>query len=122
MINGFAQQTHELTDIEINRMLPGMVKRLKTKIGKNNAVTNNEIVAAFKSIGVKTGGPRIRKIINYIRMQGLVPNLIATSSGYYVASDRAELEDYIESLEQRISSITDVKNQMVNDLRLWPLK
>lgn len=120
MITGFVPQTHELTDVEVNNMLPGMVRRLKTKVGKNNAVTNKQIVAAFKSIGIKTGGPRIRKIINHIRIQGLVPNLIATSSGYYVAANKEELEDYIESLEQRIGSITSVKDQMVNDLRLWP--
>ena len=48
---------------------------------------------------------RLRKIVNYIRTNGLIP-LIATSSGYYVDySPEKVIESQIKSLKERSSSI-----------------
>jgi hypothetical protein len=56
------------------------------------------------NIKIKLTEPRLRKIVNYIRTNSLLP-LIATSSGYYVSNDRMEIINQIESLEQRANSI-----------------
>lgn len=111
MINGFKNETHELTAEEF-RLLPLIVDGLKTKIGKVNAITNNKMVKAMKAHGHKITPPRLRKIIHHIRITGLIERLVATSKGYYITNDKEELEDYIESLTQRAESITRIADQL----------
>lgn len=48
MIPGHEKQTHELTPYELETILPLVVKRMKTKIGKESAVTNPHVVNMFK--------------------------------------------------------------------------
>lgn len=112
MIEGFKKQTHELTDHEMTFLLPKVVKGLKFKIGKKNAVKNSDVCRAFVSCGFRLTPPRFRKIINHIRIHGLILNLIATSGGYYIATSQSECERFIESLDQRINSITRVRDAM----------
>lgn len=110
MITGFEEQTKDLTEEE-KKLLPGFISGLRTKIGFKNAITSKKIAKAYEATGVKIDGPRIRKIINYIRCRALLPGLIATSKGYYVTTDPKELADYIKSLEERIKSIEMVKRK-----------
>ena len=112
MINGFAKETHELTDYEMS-ILPIIVSGLETKVGKENAITNIEMVKAMKGAGHKLSPPRLRKIIHHIRITGLIERLVATSKGYYVSNDKEELEDYIESLMQRAESINRIATQLL---------
>lgn len=105
MITNFENETHELTDYELS-LIPSIVKNLKNKVGKENAITSTEIIKAFKNHGKKMSGPRWRKIVNYIRINSLVPLLISTSKGYYVATEDKEILEYLSSLRERISSIT----------------
>jgi hypothetical protein len=111
MINGFSEQTHELTEYELS-IVPVFVKGFATKIGKSNAVTNKEIVAKLKP-QYKVSDARVRKIVNYIRNECLLPGLIASSHGYYLTTDPVELETYIQSLAQRANEINRVKNSMI---------
>lgn len=107
MITGFEEITYELDDYE-KSILPSIVKHLKTKIGERNAVTSTYIIKQYKQAGKSMSGARWRKIINFIRINSLVPLLISTSKGYYVAENRLEVERYLESLKQRINAITAV--------------
>lgn len=105
MINGFDEQTKPLTPEE-KKLLPMFIGGLMTKLGAENAITADSMAKAiYEAKKIKVGGPRVRKIINHIRMHGLVPRLIATSDGYYIATDNAELRKYIESLKQREGAI-----------------
>jgi len=105
MIINFEDFTHNLTEYEKRSLLPIMVRNLRAKIGKQSAITNKSIVEALTSQGLKVGEARVRKIINYIRIRGIVKNLIATSKGYYVSSDQYEIDRYVESLRQRAGAI-----------------
>ena len=67
MINGFEEQTHELTEYEEKTLLPPIIKGLKTKVGEQNAITSTEIVKRMKELGFKLDPARLRKIINHIR-------------------------------------------------------
>ena len=99
MIQGFDEQTEPLTEYEETQILPQIVRGLRQKIGKAMSVTNKSIVEGMKrNLGLKITEPRVRKIINHIRIHDLVPCLIATSQGYYVAESEQELKDYEESL------------------------
>lgn len=108
MINGFEEETADLNDEE-RRWLPYIVHGLSKKVGVANAVTNKTIAAGMaNTYKVKLGDARIRKIINHIRLYGLVECLIATSKGYYIAETDDELDNYIESLHQRADAIASV--------------
>jgi len=103
MIEGFEQQTAKLTDEE-EKLLPLLVKALSAKKGKNSAVTNGDIQQAFTKIGKTVPSARIRKLINHIRINGLVELLCATSNGYYVAKTNKEVESYLIGLKARIEA------------------
>ena len=98
MLNGFERETHELTSEELDKVAT-IMKGLSNKIGKDNAVTSSKICEAMN-----LSGPRLRKIINHIRIYNLVPALCGSSKGYYVAKDKDELDQYLISLKQRISA------------------
>jgi len=112
MIQGFNEQTNPLNEEEI-KLLPGFIKGLTTKIGKENSITNKEIRAKYKSIGINIPDARVRKIINHIRIKGYVKNLCATSNGYYVAKTKKEIEDYLKGLKERIESQNYVYQKLV---------
>lgn len=106
MIRDFEGYTEELSEEEM-KLVPAFVAGLKSKIGKKNAITNRQIQKAFQAHErwkIDIPDARVRKIINHIRVNGLVMGLCASSKGYYVASSNQELEDYLEGLKQRIRS------------------
>lgn len=116
MIQGFEEQTQPLTDAELE-LLPLFVRSFNHRKGKINAITNKDIIAKLKDRGISISEPRVRKIINHIRNEALVPGLVASSEGYYVSDNPSEIEGYIKSLAGRISAISKVKDSMVNYLK-----
>lgn len=122
MITGFEEQTKPLTDQEREVFLPPIIKGLRVKVGKEKAVTNRDIVRGLKAnCDIKIGEARVRKMINYIRNNDIIPCLIATSKGYYIAEAKDEMLDYIDSLYGRVEAIEadalSMKRQM---LARWP--
>lgn len=110
MIQGFSEQTEPLTEYEEQTLLPQLVRGLRTKIGKSMSVTNKAIIEGMKkNLGLSISDARVRKLINHIRTKDLVPCLIATSSGYYIAESEQELKDYEESLLGREEAIRSVR-------------
>ena len=110
MIKNFTEETEPLTEYEEKQLMPPIVRGLMTKRGKNNAVTNNAIVDGLRrNLSLSITSARVRKIINHIRINDIVPCLIATSNGYYIADTEAELREYEESLLGRESAIRQVR-------------
>lgn len=107
MIPSFEEHTHELTKYELEVLLPLMIIGLKTKVGQDRVITNPEICKALKSQGYEVSEPRIRKLIFYIRQNNLVPKLIASSKGYWVATNQHEVKTWIASLQSRISALQE---------------
>ena len=109
---GFEDQTQPLTAWEQHNLLPVMLTGLRTKVGQDKAVTSAEIIRALKAhpYNFKINGARVRKVINYIRLNGLVRNLVATSKGYYIEQDPKAIELYKQSLRERIGAIEAVLN------------
>lgn len=108
MINGFQTETQPLTDYERQTLLPVMIAGLRRKTGRGMAVTNKYILSRLKD-RYKISEARVRKLINHIRVNGLVPCLIATSEGYYIAQSEQELADYEQSLLSREEAIRAVR-------------
>lgn len=113
MIEGFERETAPLTDDEM-RLLPIIIAGLKTKVGKDMAIHGATICEKVSEKFGKLTEPRLRKIVNHIRTNGMLP-VIATSKGYYISHDRDEINAQIQSLEQRRESI----NQAIQGLARW---
>lgn len=117
MITNFEKITSDLTDIEL-ALIPYIVTGLKN-FNKENAIKAPRLIQminATNSLNHKLTEPRLRKMVNYIRSNGLLP-LIATSKGYYVSHDKKEIEAQIESLLQRANSIEQSAKGLQNYLR-----
>ena len=118
MIKGFSNETSPLNDYEIRVLLPVILAGLKDKQGKRNAVTNGYIIGRLKAQGYKIDAVRLRKIINHIRTNDLIPGLIATSEGYYLATNEKELIDYEDSLRGREEAIKAVRLAIARQRRM----
>ncbi len=108
MIKNFEEYTYDLTEFEKQSLLPRVISILENKIGSVNAVSNKKIVNILSTKGIIVSEARVRKIINTVRTKCLLPCLIANSTGYYIAETTKELNDYINSLEERGVSILSV--------------
>jgi len=117
MIKNFENETQPLTDYEKNVLLPLLIRGLGIKKGQANAVTNKNIVSALKD-NYKLSEARVRKIINHIRTNDLIPGLIATSEGYFIAETEAELLEYEESLKGREDAIREVRLAIARQRRI----
>jgi len=110
MLPRFEPQTHDLTQEE-KALVPGFVKAFLKYTGPENAVTSEQIIARFHDREIKMTGARVRKIISYIRDEGLVLGLVASSKGYYVSKDPSEIYRWIMSLEGRETKIRMIRKR-----------
>ena len=117
MIKNFENETQPLTDYEKNVLLPLLIRGLGIKKGQANAVTNKHIVSVLKD-NYKLSEARVRKIINHIRTNDLIPGLIATSEGYFIAETETELLEYEESLKGREDAIREVREAIARQRRI----
>ena len=106
MINDFENITYELTEDELNKV-PLIIKGIALRKGKDMAVSGTLICEKMK---IK--GARLRKIINYIRVNNLIYGLCCCGKGYYIARTLEELEGCIISLRQRVASQVKVLNAL----------
>jgi len=101
MIEGFEELTQPLNDYERDTLLPLIVWGLRLKTGSDKVIAGSTIVSRMRDKGYKLDGPRLRKIINHIRLHNLIPCLVSTSKGYFVASNDREITECITSLQSR---------------------
>ena len=117
MIEFCEKETAPLTDYERDILLPMMVRCLKRHVGKDNAVTNRQMIDGLEAKGFVVGSSaRVRKLINRIRVDGLIECLMAGSVGYYITDDEAEMKGYIDSLKGREEAICAVRMAMEEQL------
>lgn len=104
MITSFENITHDLTDEEL-ALIPVMIKGF-SRYSKDFPITAPDVVARFNTsqTDYRLTEPRLRKMVNYIRSNGLLA-LVATSKGYYVSNEKSEIMKQVESLRQRANSI-----------------
>lgn len=122
MIKNFEEFTGGLTEAEL-KLIPMMVDRFKTKRGIKNIVTAETMIAKMdQAFGIKMKDTRIRKMIQHIRVNNLVPGLIATSRGYYTAETVGEIKQWIESLKARESAIREIREVAERHVQLMQNK
>lgn len=108
MIRNFYRETDCLSKYEEEHVLPKIVSILEQCKGKCNALTNRMIIMRYGIAGGEMEA-RVRKVINYIRNKSIIPCLIASSKGYYIATDAKEITDYEDSLKGRESAIRRIR-------------
>ena len=117
MIKGFEKETKPLTEYE-QEILPIIVKSLERHVGSEGAITNGEMSEGLEKHGYREiSSARIRKIINYIRINSLIDCLMATNSGYFITQSITEMQEYIDSLDGRIDAIKEVRDAMIEQLK-----
>ncbi len=107
MLNGFEKETAPLNEYELARAVD-IARELKSAYGSEFALTNKAIRQMFPDLS----DARVRKIINHIRLNDMVPCLVASTRGYYIATSEEELIKYEESLRGRAETIMEVREQI----------
>ena len=112
MVRGFEQYTSPLTRADKEIGVPILTKMLKWRKGHGVSIKNGEIREKMRAEGYPVSDAKVRALINYIRVNGLVERLVATSEGYYIAESAAELSDYCDSLREREAAIRAVRQAL----------
>ena len=122
-LKGYELITQDLTEFEKNTIVPLLVRGLSRPeyLGKSNAIKNKSICAKVNSninikFKYKLTDVKCRKIIQYIRLHNLIIGLCSCQQGYYVASNRIELEECVKSLTQRLNIQKKVRDGLANNL------
>ena len=121
MLKNFEEITKDLQAYETKVVMPLIAKGMNQKIGKENAISGNKICDSMNKSGLlhnyKLNPVRLRKIMGALRLTGKVMYLCSGKNGYYIAGTTLELDDCIESLEQRVA-----QQQRVIDAMIWQRK
>lgn len=115
MIRGFEDYTQPLTEGQINSFVPKVAALLKGRKGAEFAITNKVIQRYLQHDGITISDTQVRAVINYIRTNHIVKSVLASSKGYYIATDVRELEDYCRSLGARMNAIGEVRKALLED-------
>lgn len=114
----FTNITEQITDLEKNILVSLVLQTLEKY--SPHTVTSGQLCHYLRSLGYDVSDPRIRKMVNYIRVtNAAAPSvLIGSSKGYFLTSDVAVVDQQIESLEGRIdamkAAIDSIKAQRLN--------
>ncbi len=84
---------------------------LLNHVGRQNAITNNEIRAALRSKGVVLSQAEVRDIIHDLRKRKLF--IVGDNSGYYIASTSYEREQWLKTMSSRIREMQDVYRELL---------
>lgn len=129
MIRNFEEYTHNMTMAEKKYILPQIIRILSLAIGKEKAITNNQIIEniILPSINeypesLNLNMSRIRHIIHVLRVSDMIPFLVASSKGYYISNNKDEIETYIKSIDDRLKSIYQIRKALRRQTKNFPNK
>ena len=119
MLKTFEEFTVELNGEE-EKFVGIIARRFETKRGKENIVTAEQIIEGLAThYGVRFKESRVRKMIQFIRLNNMVPGLVANSKGYFVTETPEELENWIASLRSRENAIRQIRETAEKQLQLF---
>ena len=106
MLRGFENITEDLTPFEEREALPIILAGLRTKLGKEKAISATEICSKVNATGrlgkYKLTPVKLRKMISHIRLNDLISGVLSSSKGYCLALTLSEYDECLESLKQRL--------------------
>jgi arginine repressor len=104
MITGFEEYTIDVQESEL-RTVNLIAKSISLRVGEENAITNSEIRKKLLERDIEVSDAKIRKFIQYIRVNKLCTMLCASKKGYYTASSEEDWIKYRESFRERVRSM-----------------
>lgn len=112
MVKNFETETQELSKDElllVQPLIAGLENKTKlTPIKGKDIIQKMNVFCKEKGL-IKLNDVRLRKLINHIRSNSLLP-VMASSKGYYVSYDKEDILIQAESLNQRANSIINCAN------------
>jgi hypothetical protein len=116
MVKNFESETQELSQEElmlVNPLMLGLESKTKAKPIKGKDIIQKMNVFAKEKKLPKLNDVRLRKLINHIRSNSLLP-VMASSKGYYVSYDKEDIMAQVDSLNQRAKSIMNCAKGLQN--------
>lgn len=90
-----------------------IAKKVAKLIKSKTKTTNNDLRALMmQKHSIHLSQIQMRRIINYLRSEGVVKNLVADWEGYWIEKDQLKIMRYIKGLELRAKSIMNVATKM----------
>lgn len=112
MIPGFEELTEELSQEEV-KMARKIVQAFLAR-GQDNPITSTQIIKKMSVNGYSMNGPRLRKIIQYIRTRQLIRWLPAAGNGYEWTTKPEKIRKYKDSLLKRENSMKATRTSFPN--------
>ncbi len=106
----------DLTEFEL-KYVPEFISALEKRQGKNNAITETQIVQSYVKKNVQLTEIQVIRIINHIRLKNMLALLVNDESGYYVALNRSEIEDCMEFIRKSENYLWLVRNSLKQQLQ-----
>lgn len=94
-----------LNDFERDVLVPLVCDILRNAPWTMSALS---IAEAIRRQGHPASTRQVRKVINHIRVNGIIPCVASSPKGFFVASNGAEITETINSLEGRVDAIQEV--------------
>ena len=111
MIKNIEKEKDVLSRFEQENLLPKVIDILENRRGISKIITSTKIK---NILGSANNDATIRKVVNYIRNHCLIPCLIATSRGYYIAASAKDIADYDERVRGRVRAIHKMRQSVHN--------
>lgn len=91
-------------------VIPLIVKRIRQAQRQKQQITNPHLCASLlKHNGIKVNAPIVRKLIHYIRINGIIKRLIAGKNGYFVSNNAKQISVYLKRLAKMMREIGKFK-------------
>lgn len=102
-----------ISTYEAESLLPRVINMIIQCHGSKNKITASQIVTELLEVhGITANEARIRKVINFLRTTDRIKCLVATSTGYYIAEAKEDVEEYIQSLKSREEAIKETRESI----------
>lgn len=108
----------KMTLEDVNILTPLIIKMFTLKSSKDKILKTRQILDFINNKKTELGiinvmtSQRLQKIINYIRVNSLLP-IISTSTGYYSSYDREDIMIMIEQFRGRIAAMQAAEDGMM---------
>lgn len=94
-----AMKEYEDLTAEEQQLVELFVKGLTPRVGPDNAITAIMMAGKMRQAGHQVETGSVVRIITHIMSRGLVPGLIPSPKGYYVATDKQDIQSFMDRLE-----------------------
>ena len=112
MITGYEEITGKLTKEEMKIVKITTEAFFYMLKGRKHQLTIRDIISRLKGAGFEISEPRMRKIIQFIRINNLVSGICSDSGGYWIAENSDEFKQTLISLKDRITNQIGTYNEL----------